>query len=76
MIRIALIGAGGIARKHAECLRENPRATIVGVLDGDRDATERLAGEYDGGVTGNTVVEESGHPLTEHHCLDIGLSNR
>ena len=53
MIRIALIGAGGIARKHAECLGENPKATIVGVLDRDRDVAQRLADEYDARVIDN-----------------------
>ena len=46
MVRIMLVGAGGIARKHSECLRENPEANIVGVLDRNRGAAERLAAEH------------------------------
>ena len=53
MVKIALIGAGGIARAHAKCLRENPKGTIVGVMDRNRDAAERFAAEHSARVFDN-----------------------
>ncbi|MFC1712601.1 Gfo/Idh/MocA family protein [Candidatus Poribacteria bacterium] len=53
MVKIALIGAGGIARAHARCLRENPKATIVGVMDTNRDAAEQLAAQHSARVYDN-----------------------
>lgn len=50
MVKVMLVGAGGIARKHSECLRENPKATIVGVLDRNREAAKRLAAKLDARV--------------------------
>jgi myo-inositol 2-dehydrogenase/D-chiro-inositol 1-dehydrogenase len=48
VVKVAFVGAGGIARAHARCLRENPRAEIVGVVDTNREAAERFAAEHGG----------------------------
>lgn len=46
-VRIGLIGAGGIARTHASCLRGIVGVRIVGVVDPAVDRAEALAAEHD-----------------------------
>ena len=53
MVRIAFVGAGGIARTHARCLQDNPEGKIVGVIDRNSDAAERLAARHDARVFDN-----------------------
>lgn len=43
MINVALIGAGGIARRHTEALRGLEGVRVVAVVDVDRDRAEALA---------------------------------
>lgn len=45
MIRIAIIGAGGIARKHTAALRELDGAAVTAVLDLNRASAEDLAAQ-------------------------------
>ena len=49
MSRVALIGAGFIARSHAEALHRTPGVTFACVIDPNRKAAERLAKDW--GVT-------------------------
>ncbi len=46
--RIAMIGAGGIARRHLDVLRAEPDVTLVGSVAGRRASAERLAAAYGG----------------------------
>ena len=43
MVNIALIGAGGIAGRHAEALAAIEKARIVAIVDVVQDKAERLA---------------------------------
>jgi predicted dehydrogenase/nucleoside-diphosphate-sugar epimerase len=53
--RVALVGAGVIARTHAEVLKSLPGQSLVAVVDPDLGAARRLAGE---GVPVFAMVEE------------------
>ncbi|MGE5459563.1 MAG: Gfo/Idh/MocA family protein, partial [Solirubrobacterales bacterium] len=44
--RIGMVGAGGIARTHAENLREIDGVRLVAVMDPVRERAEALAAEY------------------------------
>ena len=44
--RIALIGAGFIARVHAEALQFLPGVRLTAIVDPKHDAAERLARSY------------------------------
>lgn len=46
MLRIAFVGAGGIARAHAKALQDSQKGKIVGVIDRNRDTAESFAAEY------------------------------
>jgi len=46
MMRVALVGAGGMAGVHAACYNDIPGATLAGVLDTRPDAAAELAGRY------------------------------
>ena len=43
MLRVALVGAGGMARTHAGCYAAIPNAVLVGVMDIRREAAQELA---------------------------------
>lgn len=43
MVNIAIVGAGGIAGKHVDCLQRIPNARIVGVIDIKRERAEAMA---------------------------------
>lgn len=43
MTRVAIVGAGGIARAHADALAALPGCALTAVADTDRDAARRLA---------------------------------
>ncbi len=45
-MRIALVGAGGMASMHAECYSAIPNATLCGVMDIRHDAAASLAGRH------------------------------
>lgn len=45
MLRVAMVGAGGMATTHARCYARMPGVQVVGVLDQDSAAAARLAGE-------------------------------
>ena len=53
MVRLAFAGAGGIARTHSKCLQENPKVTVVGVIDRNKDAASRLAALHNAAVFDN-----------------------
>ncbi|MGX6600678.1 Gfo/Idh/MocA family protein [Micromonosporaceae bacterium Da 78-11] len=46
--RVGLIGAGGVAQRHARVLAGLPDVQVVGVTDVAADAADRLAREYGG----------------------------
>lgn len=58
VLRIGLLGAGGIARTHAESLRAIDGVRVVGVLDPARDRAEALAADHDA-----VVVDDLGELL-------------
>ncbi len=45
-VRVALVGAGNVARAHLAGLAEQPTIEVVGILDGDRARAEEKAGAY------------------------------
>ena len=45
--RVAIVGAGSIARRHARACREVPDASLVAVCDERADAAEKLGDEFD-----------------------------
>jgi len=45
-LRVAIVGAGGIARRHARACRDVPSVDLVAVCDLRPEATERLAEEF------------------------------
>ncbi|BCW97355.1 MAG: oxidoreductase [Armatimonadota bacterium] len=47
-MKVAIIGCGGIARAHAECVREFEEDRLVAVADIDREAAERFAAQWGG----------------------------
>ena len=53
MIRFAIIGAGGIARQHAEALSKLENTTITAVIDTNSEKAAALAGQYGGQVYGS-----------------------
>ena len=46
-VRIGIIGTGGIARAHAENVRNNPDSVLVGGVDVSPDARASFSEEYD-----------------------------
>lgn len=71
MRRICLVGAGNIARIHAEVLRQMPDVAVVAVVDPRRDAAEALARLLPGAVAFGAVQDvlaaggfEAAHVLT------------
>ena len=50
MLRFALFGAGRAGRIHGRNIAAHPRAELVFVYDVNREAAERLCGEYGGQV--------------------------
>src|SRR5690349_15842999 len=46
MLRVALVGAGGMAGMHAGCHAAIPNADLVGVMDIRAEAAEALAGKH------------------------------
>ena len=46
MLRVALVGAGGMAGMHAGCYAHIPNAELVGVMDIREEAASTLAGKY------------------------------
>jgi predicted dehydrogenase len=47
-VKVAVVGTGGIARRHGEALVENENAEIVGAVDVDSSRAEAFAGKYGG----------------------------
>ncbi len=47
-MNVAIIGCGGIARAHAECVREFEEDHLAAVADIDREAAERFAAQWGG----------------------------
>ena len=46
MLRVALVGAGGMAGMHASCYGRINNADLVGVMDIRSEAAGALAGRY------------------------------
>ena len=46
MIRVAIVGAGGIGKKHAACYEENPHTEVVAFCDLVKELAEKAAGPY------------------------------
>lgn len=49
-VRVAIVGAGGIANRHAYALRANERAELTAVIDADRAKSEDFAARWGGTV--------------------------
>ena len=45
-VKVAVVGTGGIARRHGLALAENPDATIVAAVDVDRGRREEFAARW------------------------------
>jgi predicted dehydrogenase len=45
MLNVAIVGAGGMGRRHAASFRETGEARLAAVIDPDREAAAALAGE-------------------------------
>ena len=60
MLRVALVGAGGMARTHAGCYAAIPNAVLVGVMDIRGEAAQELAALH-----GATAYTDYGAMLTE-----------
>jgi len=43
MVNIAMVGAGGIAQRHVDCLQKIPNTRIVGIIDINRERAETMA---------------------------------
>jgi predicted dehydrogenase len=48
MVKIAIIGAGGIAAYHMKSLKPNPKVEIVGICDVILENAQKMANEYGG----------------------------
>ncbi len=46
MIRVAIVGAGGIGRRHAACYHENPHTEVAAICDMVKDLAESAAEPY------------------------------
>ena len=46
MIRIGIVGAGGIAKSHAAAIADNPDCAIAFVADIDKERAEKMAAEH------------------------------
>lgn len=46
MIRVAIVGAGGIGKKHAACYEENPHTEMVAFCDLVKELAEKAAEPY------------------------------
>jgi UDP-N-acetylglucosamine 3-dehydrogenase len=49
MVRVGLVGAGGIGRVHASCYARVPQSKLVAIADINRLAAEKVAQEHTGG---------------------------
>ena len=47
-VKVAVVGTGGIARRHGVALAENPDATIAAAVDVDRERREQFAERWGG----------------------------
>jgi myo-inositol 2-dehydrogenase/D-chiro-inositol 1-dehydrogenase len=85
-MRIGLVGAGGVARRHARVLCGFDDVRLVGVTDVAADAARRLAGEYGASVAGDVTglldldldavyvcVPPFAHGPVERTIIDAGL---
>lgn len=46
-INVGIVGMGGIGNNHAQCYRNNPKASVVAVCDMDKDLAKKAADEFD-----------------------------
>ena len=82
--RVGVVGVGSMGRNHTRVYRELADAELVGVADMDREAAERVAGEY-GTVAYDTddllsavdavsvAVPTTAHAPVLERCLDAGV---
>src|SRR5438552_3661102 len=69
MLRVALVGAGGMAGMHARCYKAIPNAELVGVMDIRAEAAQSLAGECGGtAFTDFETMLEGTHPDVVDVC--------
>jgi myo-inositol 2-dehydrogenase/D-chiro-inositol 1-dehydrogenase len=47
-LRVAVVGTGGIAKRHGFALKENPDAEIVAAIDVDKEKREAFAAQWGG----------------------------
>jgi len=67
MLRVAIVGAGGIARRHVEAVDQIDFARVVAVVDIDAAKAERLAGQA--GAKSYTALEECVADVDVVHVL-------
>jgi predicted dehydrogenase/nucleoside-diphosphate-sugar epimerase len=84
--RVALVGAGNVARVHAEILRAMPAVALAGVCDVDRARADRMAavlavpgvasldalGDLDIDLA-HVLVPPDAHVATAGRLLDLGI---
>ncbi|MEX0654342.1 MAG: Gfo/Idh/MocA family oxidoreductase [Phycisphaeraceae bacterium] len=46
MIKVAIVGLGGIGNNHARCYRTNPHTQLVAVCDIDKERADKAAAEH------------------------------
>ena len=55
-VRVVIVGAGGIAKRHGEAIAANENAEIVGTVDVDQAKAAASAAQY-GGRPYDTLAE-------------------
>ncbi len=68
-VRVALVGAGYVARFHLEILRALPGVSVVAVADVDRARAERIARQLGGTKTVTSIEELPGLGVDVAHVL-------
>ena len=70
MVKIALVGAGGMGSMHAGCYADIPNATLVGVYDTRLSAAEELAGKHGARAYADfdAMLSESGADVVDVCC--------
>lgn len=73
MIRIGIVGTGGMARQRAECFRSMPDTTVVGVCSHSKEKAAALIGEV--GLSAAVAFEAYDALLDAADAVVLGLPN-
>src|SRR5580658_5854065 len=70
MMRVALVGAGGMASVHAECYGKIENAQLAGVMDIRKEAAETLASRHgaDAFIDFKAMLEETRPDVVDVCC--------